>query len=177
MKLGATLGLPPTFQQVNITKQEFEKNEKIFNEYEKKFAEIINLQDGDKLARDVNGVYYRHEKKEYFVQIRRWWTNQGRQYTFEQLDEDFTKFMKYLDTILNTLEITYEVRYRELAEKLKGLANSLMTGLYSLKNTYPSEISSLTIPFQFRNFHLVDFLIYPILAFASCRETLLKTLN
>ena len=47
--------------------------------------------------------------------------------------------MKYLDTILTNLEITYEVRYRELGKKLKDLANSLMTGLYTLKNTYPAE--------------------------------------
>jgi len=47
--------------------------------------------------------------------------------------------MKYLDTILTNLEITYEVRYRELGKKLKDLANSLMTGLYTLKNTYPYE--------------------------------------
>ena len=139
MKLGETLGLSPNFQQINMVRQELEKNEKIFEAYQNKFCEIAKLQDGDKLARDVSGVYYRHEKGEYFVQLRRWWTDQGRKQTFQQLDEDFTEFMKYLDTILTNLEITYEVRYRELAKKLKDLANSLMTGLYTLKNTYPFE--------------------------------------
>ena len=139
MKLGGALGLSPNFQQMNQIKQELEENEKLYDMYKNKFEEIGKLQDGDKLARDASGIYYRHVKGEYFVQLRRWWTNQGRAHTFSHLDEDFTEFMKYLDTILRNLEITYEVRYRELAKKLKDLANSLMTGLYTLKNTYPSE--------------------------------------
>ena len=87
--------------------------------YKEKFAEITKLEDGDKLARDSSGVYYRHEKGLYFIQLRRWWTNQGREHTFQHLDEDFTEFMKYLDTILRNLEITYEIRYRELGKNLK----------------------------------------------------------
>ncbi len=138
MKLGGALGLSPNFQQMNLIRTELMKNEKLYEMYLEKFAEIGELQDGDKLARDSSGVYYRHEKGEYLVQLRRWWTNQGREHTFQHLD-DFTEFMKYLDTILTNLEITYEVRYRELGKKLKDLANSLMTGLYTLKNTYPAE--------------------------------------
>ena len=69
MKLGETLGLSPNFQQLNMVRQELEKNEKIFEAYQNKFCEIAKLQDGDKLARDVSCVYYRHEKGEYFVQL------------------------------------------------------------------------------------------------------------
>jgi hypothetical protein len=47
--------------------------------------------------------------------------------------------MKYLDKVLNILKITYDTRYRVLGKKLRGLANSLMTGLYTLKKTYPTE--------------------------------------
>ena len=104
-----------------------------------KFEEIGNLEDGDKLARDSSGVYYRHTKGEYLVQLRRWWTSQGRSHTFNHLDEDFMKFMKYLDKVLNILNITYDSRYRLLGKNLKDLANSLITGLYTLKNTYPKE--------------------------------------
>ena len=139
MKLGGALGLSPNFQQMNLIRAQLEENEKLYEMYKNKFEEIGKLQDGDKLARDSSGVYYRHEKGIYFIQLRRWWTNQGRTHTFSHLDEDFTEFMKYLDTILRNLEITYEVRYRELAKKLKDLANLLMTGLYTLKKTYPSE--------------------------------------
>jgi hypothetical protein len=139
MKLGETLGLSPNFQQMNLIRAQLEENEKLYDMYKNKFGEIGKLQDGDKLARDSSGVYYRHEKGIYFIQLRRWWTNQGRAHTFSHLDEDFSQFMKYLDIILRNLEITYEVRYRELAKKLKDLANLLMTGLYTLKKTYPSE--------------------------------------
>ena len=139
MKLGGVLGLSPNFQQMNLIRTELENNEKLYEMYLEKFAEISKLQDGDKLARDTSGVYYRHEKGLYFIQLRRWWTNQGREHTFQHLDEDFTEFMKYLDSILTNLEITYEVRYRELGKKLKDLANSLMTGSYTLKKTYPEE--------------------------------------
>ena len=41
--------------------------------------------------------------------------------------------MKYLDKVLNILKITYDGRYRLLGKNLKDLANSLMTGLYTLK--------------------------------------------
>jgi hypothetical protein len=107
--------------------------------YIDKFEEICNLEPGDKLARDTNGVYYRHIQGTYFIQLRRWWTKQGRHHTFNYLDEDFTEFMKYLDQIMNYLNITFDSRYRQFAKNLRDLANSLMTGLYRLKKTYPKE--------------------------------------
>ena len=71
MKLGGVLGLSPNFQQMNLMRQELIKNEKLYEVYKKKFAEITKLEDGDKLARDSSGVYYRHEKGLYFIQLRR----------------------------------------------------------------------------------------------------------
>ena len=47
--------------------------------------------------------------------------------------------MNYLDKILNILNITHDGRYKILGKNLKDLANSVMTGLYTLKNTYPKE--------------------------------------
>jgi len=76
MKLGETLGLSPNFQQMNLIRAQLEENEKLYDMYKNKFGEIGKLQDGDKLARDSSGVYYRHEKGIYFIQLRRWWTNQ-----------------------------------------------------------------------------------------------------
>ena len=71
MKLGGALGLSPNFQQLNQIRQELEENEKLYDMYKKKFEEIEKLQDGDKLARDASGVYYRHEKGIYFIQLRK----------------------------------------------------------------------------------------------------------
>ena len=41
MKLGETLGLSPNFQQLNMVKQELEKNEKIFEAYQNKFVVLL----------------------------------------------------------------------------------------------------------------------------------------
>ena len=136
MAMSKNLGLNA---QMNFQEQEFKEMQDEYNSYSAKFKEIGELEDGDKLARDSSGVYYRHVRGEYLVQLRRWWTRQGRSHTFNHLDEDFSKFMKYLDKVLNILKITYDTRYRVLGKKLRDLANSLMTGLYTLKKTYPTE--------------------------------------
>ena len=138
MAMSETLGLNSPIQ-MNFRQQELKELQDEYDSYSTKFKEIGELEDGDKLARDSSGVYYRHTKGEYLVQLRRWWTSQGRSHTFNHLDEDFSKFMKYLDKVLNILNITYDNRYRLLGKNLKDLANSLMTGLYTLKNTYPKE--------------------------------------
>jgi len=139
MAMSETLGLNSTMQ-TNFRQQEFQGLQDEYDSYSTKFKEIGELEDGDKLARDNSGVYYKHTKGEYFVQLRRWWTSQGRSHTFNHLDEDFSKFMKFLDKVLNILNVTYDNRYRLLGKNLKDLANSLMTGLYTLKKTYPTEV-------------------------------------
>ena len=135
MAMSETLGL----NKLNFRQQEFKELQDAYDSYSTKFKEIGELEEGDKLARDSSGVYYRHTNGEYFVQLRRWWTKQGRSHTFNHLDEDFSKFMKFLDKVLNSLNVTYDNRYRLLGKNLKDLANSLMTGLYTLKSTYPEE--------------------------------------
>ena len=139
MAMSETLGLNSTMQ-TNFRQQEFQGLQDEYDSYSTKFKEIGELEEGDKLARDSSGVYYRHTNGEYFVQLKRWWTKQGRSHTFNHLDEDFSKFMKYLDKVLNILKMTYDGRYRLLGKNLKDLANSLMTGLYTLKKTYPTEV-------------------------------------
>ena len=129
MAMSETLGL----NKLNFRQQEFKELQDAYDSYSTKFKEIGELEDGDKLARDSSGVYYRHTNGEYFVQLRRWWTKQGRSHTFNHLDEDFSKFMKFLDKVLNSLNVTYDNRYRLLGKNLKDLANSLMTGLHTLK--------------------------------------------
>jgi len=75
----------------------------------------------------------------YFIQLRRWWTNQGRNQTVKCLDEDFTEFMKYLDKIMKNCNVFVGAKYRKFAVDIRNLVNSLMTGLYQLKKTYPTE--------------------------------------
>lgn len=136
MAISKKLGFSP---ELNFHQQELKNLQSDYESYSIKFKEIGELEDGDKLARDPSGIYYIHSRNEYLVQFRRWWTKQGRSYTFGHLDEDFTIFMNYLDKILNILNITHDGRYKILGKNLKDLANSVMTGLYTLKNTYPKE--------------------------------------
>ena len=136
MAISEKLGLSP---KLNFHQLEFLNLQCKYENYSIKFKQIGKLEDGDKLARDPSGAYYIHTTKEYLVQLRRWWTKQGRSYTFGHLDEDFTIFMNYLDKVLNILNITHDSRYKVLGKNLKDLANSIMTGLYTLKNTYPKE--------------------------------------
>ncbi len=138
MAMKETMGLGQSIK-LNLHEQELSKLQTEYSVYTTNFKQISNLKEGDKLARDNSGVYYIHTSQAYFVQLRRWWSNQGRAYTFIHLDEDFTKFMKYLDTVLNMLSISFDTRCRKLANNLKDLANSLMAGLYTLKKTYPDE--------------------------------------
>ena len=82
-------------------KENFEKNKnnlKIFQD----------LKEGEKLGKMVNTegdcVYY---KVGYYfgIQFVRWWNNEGRLKTIEYLEEDFSLLMKFLDELLNNLEV------------------------------------------------------------------------
>jgi hypothetical protein len=129
----------PQIRKINVHQQEIKDLELGYITYSKKFEHIMKLEQGDKLARDCSGVYYKHVNTGYFIQLRRWWTNQGREQTFTNLDEDFTTFMKYLDTVLNMLNITYDISCRNISKKIGELAKSLTRGLYMLKKTYPGD--------------------------------------
>lgn len=117
--------------------------EKQYHKFNQMFNVIGSLQEGDKLARSEEHIYYIHHKNMYFLQLRRWWYNQGRNFTFNHLDEDFLKFMKYLDTILKSLEKNYNYKIKELALLVQNLGNLIMTGLYNLKKAYPGEAKLL----------------------------------
>ena len=123
----------------SINDIKFETLQNKFIDYEKKLSIIEELKEGDKLARSNNKIYFIHGKNEWFVQPRRWWSNQGREKTFQHLDEDFSEFMKYLNEILQSLIFVYENRYKDLAKSVRKCADGIITGLYNLKKTYPEE--------------------------------------
>jgi len=117
----------------------YNKLKKNYETYNKQFSIIGDICPGDKLARGANKIYYIHKKGEWFLQTKRWFTNQGRQFTFMHLDEDFTDFMKYLDTVLLFIDRPPSRRFFYLADSIKSLVNDIMMGLYNLKSTYPNE--------------------------------------
>ena len=124
--------------EIDISNKYSELNNNYEN-FKSRLLEIGTIESGDKLARDNNKVYFLHKKNEWFLQARRWWGNQGRKFTFKHLDEDFTEYMKFLDKILGSLIFSLDARYINLAKKVRELSDSIMSGLYKLKFTYPEE--------------------------------------
>ena len=116
---------------------------KKYEKFKQMFMIIGKLKEGDKLARDANHIYYIHDQSMYFIQLRRWWESQGRKFTFNHLDEDFSEFMKYLDEILDTLEKFYDSKTKTISLLTRVLVNLIITGLYNLKKTYPQEAKLL----------------------------------
>ena len=168
MAMGSTLGFNSPIMGITYQTKQYNKLKEEYDEFIEKFKKIGDLQKGDKLARNEKQVYYIHTKDMYFLQLRRWWENQGRTFTFSYLDEDFSKFMKYLDKILASLDMTYDNRYIELAKSTRVLANNIMTGLYNLKTTYPQEEKLLC---------KIDSIILSIIDFKNSMNEKLETPN
>ena len=115
----ANINLQLKMTEIDILNKYSELNNNYEN-FKSRLLEIGNIENGDKLARDNNKVYFLHKKTEWFLQARRWWGNQGRKFTFKHLDEDFTEYMKFLDKILGSLIFSLDTRYINLAKKVKA---------------------------------------------------------
>lgn len=72
--------------------------------------------------------------------IARWWYSESREKTTDYLDEDFTKFMNYLDRILNNLKCDPTGIYVNLVNEIREFIDQMIPGLYNLKQTYPSVV-------------------------------------
>jgi len=86
-------------------------------------------------------------KKKYYKQlpyrglwISRWWYSEGRDKTIDYLDEDFSKFMNYLDRIIDNLNTDLSGVFVLLVNNIREFINSIITGLYNLKQTYSEYV-------------------------------------
>lgn len=86
-------------------------------------------------------------KKIYYKQIpysglwiSRWWYSEGREKTIKYLDEDFLKFMNYLDRIIVNLNTDQSGVFVLLVNNIREFINSIITGLYNLKQTYSEYV-------------------------------------
>ena len=86
-------------------------------------------------------------KKIYYKQIpyiglwiSRWWYSEGREKTIEYLDDDFLKFMNYLDRIIVNLNTDQSGVFVLLVNNIREFINSIITGLYNLKQTYSEYV-------------------------------------
>ena len=112
------------------TKENTESNEKVVDNNEKNSEkdEFINLF-------PVKGEYCEYASG-FFQKFSRWWNNENFEKTFEYLDEDFSMFAKYLDTV-KTKGITNGYFYiNNLVVNINKFINKIIPGLYNLKETY-----------------------------------------
>ena len=117
----------PTTQNL---KEELEENKT-------KLSIIKNIKVGDKLSKcKTTGTYYIDEAG-YTQKFRRWIYGQSRFQTFEDLDKDFSVFMKHLDNVLHPLRHTSSIGYKTVAKTDVQFINETLPGLYNLKRTYP----------------------------------------
>ena len=112
-----------------------------FNYHKKNFFVFKNLNEGEKLGKQIN----KNGDSEYYkvshytgIQISRWWYGEGRIKTVEYLDNDFSEFMKFLDELVNNLEVDPFCKYAKMAKDVRMFIDSILTGLHSLKKTYPN---------------------------------------
>lgn len=112
-----------------------------FDFYKKKFEKIINIEEGQKI-----GQIEEDGKKKYTVYnpgwgqtALRWWYEENREKTKKYLDEDFSIYLKFLDTITNYMEKDLLDIYGNFAEEVAYYNNSLITGIYTIKKTYNGD--------------------------------------
>lgn len=158
---------PRTFTRMDMKHKFTETHKNLRNEFEiykKELAIFTELKVGEKLGKEVvinekissetdidlnENVKEtdKIEKKIYYKQepytgmwISRWWYSEGREKTIEYLDEDFTKFMKYLDKILSNIDCDPTGLYVILVNNIREFINLIIQGLYNLKKTYPEFV-------------------------------------
>ena len=112
-------------------------NEKITNE--KVTSENKDNKEDSNNLEILEKKYYKQEPYS-GMWITRWWYSEGREKTVAYLDEDFTKFMKYLDKILSNIDCDPTGLYVRLVNEIRDFINLIIQGLYNLKKTYPEFV-------------------------------------
>ena len=113
--------------------------------YKKELEIFTNLQNGEKLGKEQK--LEQSDGKKYYKQLpynglwlSRWWYSEGRDKTIDYLDEDFSKFMNYLDRIIDYLNTDLSGVFVLLVNNIREFINSIITGLYNLKQTYSEYV-------------------------------------
>jgi hypothetical protein len=114
---------------IQINKEYMEKQTK----FEIQFAELPNIKVGDKLSKSKN-IYY-IQSFGYFQRVQRLWSGDNRIKTFDDLNADFSIFLKYCEE-LKTDKQANPFNNGPLYAKAVGLVNNIIPGLYNLKKTY-----------------------------------------
>jgi hypothetical protein len=135
-----------------------DNNEKQISEltkFENMFSDIKNINEGDKVGK-YNDKYY-IQQASLFQKFHRWWANENRTKTFNNLNDDFTQFFK-LGDIIKSNSLFNKHTKNKLIELVKGI----IPGLYNLKTTYKksekgSDGEKLSIKIDSIILTLIDF--------------------
>ena len=103
------------------------------NKYSKLFSPLFDIQFGDKLGKYDNEYYL--QKRGMFQNIYRWYWNENRTRTFEDLDADFSEFFHFCDELKIDKSKGW-TNNTTVIENMLILVNKLIPGLYELKKTY-----------------------------------------
>ena len=118
--------LSPNLQMMQQTNKDLMNQISAFEEC---FSNLSNIKEGDKIGK-INNVYY-IQSAGMLQKFKRWWNAENRKKTFNDLDEDFSKFFVLGDTIKNN-----EYYDKELSDLMIKIVNQIIPGLYNLKTTY-----------------------------------------
>ena len=119
-----------------------------YNEYLEEFQEFRThldpftcIKDGDKIGREEQSNILYLDKSSWNQYIRRIWWQQDRYKTDKILEDEFNKFVIFLDNYSDCLSeikglAQLNENYNLLLRRIVTLINQLIIGLYALKQTY-----------------------------------------
>lgn len=126
------------------TDSSMKNNEKIkelndtFQKFESRLDIFTKLKKFDKFGKDIdNNLYIDHSKWGQYVS--RWYYEQDRKKCNVILEEEFDLFVGFLDKLSLDLAETKINEFYVLAQKCIVFINKIITGLYSLKETYNTD--------------------------------------
>ena len=112
--------------------QDFENNKKTLDIFK-------TMKKGDKIMKTIdcsnNTCYYTIGTADWQKTLR-WWHGEDRNKTIKYLDDEFTNFTQFLDTVLFNMKNNNLLKYFSLAIDVSKFINDILPGLYSLKETY-----------------------------------------
>ena len=109
-----------------------------FEKFESRLDIFTKLKKFDKFGKDTdNNLYIDHSKWGQYVS--RWYYEQDRKKCNVILEEEFDLFVGFLDKLSLDLAETKINEFYVLAQKCIVFINKIITGLYSLKETYNTD--------------------------------------
>lgn len=109
-----------------------------FNDFKERLDIFTKLKKNDKFGKDSEeNLYIDYNKWGQYVS--RWWYEQDRKKCNVILEQEFDLFVAFLDDVSQNLADTKINEFYILAQNCITFINKIITGLYSLKETYTDD--------------------------------------